>query len=159
MNVYRESQSFMSKWLVLLSVLLIGWKLYTVLSASVINNLAVLLSAALFLIIFVLLFSIRLKTRYDSEGIHVRFVPFVFNRLYAWSEIEEVSLKKYSLFDYGGWGYRFGRGGIAMSTSGNMGVQLQLKSGKKVLIGTQTPKEVQSVIDYYYSGEGRNSNA
>lgn len=159
MNSYSESQSFISKWLVLVFILLMGWSVYTAFNATVINRIDAYISILSLLIIFGLLFSIRLKTRYDAEGIHVRFVPFVFHKLYAWSEIEKVSLIKYTLFDYGGWGYRFGRLGIAMTTSGNRGVQLHLKSGRKLLIGTQTPQEVQSVIDYYYSREGRNSNA
>jgi hypothetical protein len=50
--------------------------------------------------------------------------------------------------EYGGWGYRVGgkKSGIAFNVSGNMGVQIELKNGKKILLGTRKPKEAEEAL-------------
>ena len=49
--------------------------------------------------------------------------------------------------DYGGWGIKYGLKGLAYNISGNFGIQLELKSGSKILIGTQKPDEVKKLLD------------
>ncbi|MHC4338483.1 MAG: hypothetical protein ACYSTG_11155 [Planctomycetota bacterium] len=52
--------------------------------------------------------------------------------------------------EYGGWGirYSFRKGiGRAYNMSGNKGVQLVFKNGKKLLIGSQKPDELAQAIN------------
>ncbi|MFN5983554.1 MAG: hypothetical protein ACK479_08820, partial [Fluviicola sp.] len=52
-----------------------------------------------------------------------------------------INVKQYSPFsDYGGWGLRFkilNFNDILLNVSGNKGIRIELKSGKKFMIGTQ----------------------
>ena len=48
--------------------------------------------------------------------------------------------------EYGGWGIRYGRGGKAYNVSGNKAVQLVLKNGKRLLIGSQRPDKLVEAI-------------
>jgi len=50
------------------------------------------------------------------------------------------------LAEYGGWGIRFGRSGRAFNIQGSHGVQLVLRSGTRLLIGSQRPAELAETI-------------
>lgn len=95
----------------------------------------------------------KLETKIDEIGVHVRFRPLMFKfRTYAWQDIEKAYCKKYSpLLDFGGWGYRIGimGQGHAYMISGNEGLQLELKNGKKRLIGTHKSNEIESILKDY----------
>jgi len=95
------------------------------------------------------IFLIKLKTVIDSEGIHVYFKPFIRHKLIKPDDIAKWEVRKYSpIKEYGGWGYRFGtKKGIAYNTMGNMGLQLRLKKGKDILIGTQRPDAIKRAME------------
>ncbi len=74
-------------------------------------------------------FTMKLKTRIDSSGIHYRYVPFHRKeRTLSWENIETLEVKLYNPFgDYGGWGLRFklfNFNDILMNVSGNMGIRV-----------------------------------
>ncbi len=95
--------------------------------------------------IVVLFLIARLETRIDRMGISYRFLPFHRKwRLIEWSTVGRAYIRKYnSIAEFGGWGIRFGlKGGKAYNVSGNHGLQLELKNGKKLLIGTCKPDEL-----------------
>lgn len=101
------------------------------------------------LLVLLLFFVMKLTTRIDSTGIHYRFFPFHFKeRTIAWDDIDNAHVRKYKpIGEYGGWGLRYGfKYGRAINVSGDMGLQLVLKNGKKVLIGTQKTREVDAVL-------------
>lgn len=58
-------------------------------------------------------------------------------------------MRTYTFADFGGWGYRLGKWGKAYSTKGEHGVQLIMKDGSQLMIGTQKPEEVQKIINQY----------
>jgi hypothetical protein len=89
-----------------------------------------------------------LNTEIYTDGIYVRFRPFHSKpRFYPWSEIAHCEVRKYKpLLEYGGWGIRKGFGGTAFNVRGNMGLQLVIKGGKRVLIGTQKATELAGVL-------------
>lgn len=95
-----------------------------------------------------LLFFSRLKTTIDKEGVNVFLWPLQKKaRFFSWDDIEEVFIRKYRpMDDYGGWGIKHGRKGKAYNVSGNMGLQLFLKSGEKLLIGTQKHVELEAFL-------------
>lgn len=88
-----------------------------------------------------------LKTEVTNEEIRVQYYPF-FTKTYNWQEIEKAYVRQYKpIGEFGGWGIRFSPRGKAYNVSGNMGLQLVLKNGKRVLIGTQLPDELGRVVN------------
>lgn len=91
----------------------------------------------------------ELEMKIDRNTIQYRFFPY-FNsyKVRNQAEIKEAYVRKYSpIFEYGGWGLRFGFGkGKAYNIRGNWGLQLIFKDGKKLLIGTQKPKELDRIM-------------
>jgi len=107
-------------------------------------------------LVYALILSLKLKTRIDEEGIHFRFIPFQFKVVFiSWDEIEKAYVRKYKpMAEYGGWGIKnsklWSKGkGIAYNVKGVIGLQLELKNGKKILIGTQKEEDVKRVLQTY----------
>lgn len=97
-------------------------------------------------------FSIKLEVWIDSDGIHYRLFPLIYkNKLISKGEIQRFEIRKYSaIFDYGGRGIRNGFGrkwGKAYSIGGNMGLQIYLTNGKKILFGTQRSQAIKYAMD------------
>ena len=91
--------------------------------------------------------SLRLVTRVDAAGLHVRFRPFL-RRSIGFDEITSAASVAYRpIRQFGGWGLRYGfKNGWAYNVSGNRGVQLVLADGKKLLIGSQRPDELARAL-------------
>lgn len=95
-------------------------------------------------------FSMKLEVEVDLEGIHYRFFPVIRKRrLISKEEIERFEIRKYRpIIDYGGWGikkrFKWGR---AYNVSGNQGLQLYLKNGRKVLFGTQRSQAIIAAMN------------
>ncbi len=147
MKSFKESQNMFAIWLLFIMVPIIGFQMYQELSnpINLLSNPAILITA----IIIVFFVFIRLKTNYTPEGIHVVFIPFIWKKFIPWDDISNAYLRKYSLSDFGGWGYRFGKDGRAFTAKGDKGLQLVLKDNSKLLIGTQEPEEIQKIINLY----------
>lgn len=104
------------------------------------------------LLIAVLFVFLKLKTRVDEQGIHYQFLPIHFSeKSILWNEIEKCYVRKYNpITEYGGWGIRgLGSKNKAYNTQGNIGLQLVLKNGKKLLFGTQMKTEMEQVVKTY----------
>lgn len=99
------------------------------------------------LVTLVLVFA-RLQTRLDTTGLYLRFFPFHWSyKKIDFDSIATVYARIYRpLGEFGGWGIRWGSGGKAYNVSGNRGVQLLLKNGKKILIGSQRPDELAATL-------------
>ncbi|WP_140937803.1 hypothetical protein [Sphingobacterium lumbrici] len=149
--VYKESQNFLTWWLVLVFVLVIGLGLYTGWNAN--GNTGWRDFSTGFWIgsgIALLFLFMRLRTQIDERGIHIRFIPFIWKeKTWKWEDIGKVHVKKYSPWEYGGWGWRFGGPGVAYTTKGFYGIWIVLKNGKAILVGTQHPENVQELLDHY----------
>lgn len=94
-------------------------------------------------------YKIKLATVITEQDISIRFNFFHRRpKIIAWVEIQKAEIITYNpIMDYGGWGIKYGGlNSIAYNVSGNQGLQLYLKNGKKILIGTQKPEEIQKII-------------
>jgi len=92
-------------------------------------------------------FSLKLDVWIDQDGIHYRFYPLIFKeKMISKEEIQRFEIRKYSaILDYGGRGIRRGFGrkwGKGYIVGGNIGLQLYLTNGKKVLFGTQRSQAI-----------------
>ncbi|APZ48188.1 hypothetical protein BW723_16255 [Polaribacter reichenbachii] len=87
---------------------------------------------------------------------YYQFFPFHLKlKLIAWQDISKAYVRNYSpISDYGGWGLKGGWSsakGKAINVSGDVGIQLELKTGKKLLIGTNKESEAKRVLATYSS--------
>ena len=159
MKVFNEEQQFRQLWL----MVLLGFSLlvpvgliineYIKYNTSMTNN--EFLGSLIGIIASVLLiFIFKLSTRIDEKGIHYQFFPFHFSmKTLLWSEITKAEVRTYDpIGEYGGWGLRYSfnkKKGNAVNVSGDIGIQLTLKNGKKLLIGTQKKEAVSRVLKTY----------
>jgi len=105
-----------------------------------------------------LLFGSRLYTEISSDKIQFQYKPFHRNaKVISWDEVSWCYVRLYSpVKEYGGWGIRpaFSRKiGNAYTVSGNIGIQIELKSGKKILLGTRKDKEAHKVLQSMQSAD------
>jgi hypothetical protein len=98
-----------------------------------------------------LLFAGSLITEVRSDGFYYRFSPFI-NKLrrIPIEQIASVEVKKYSpLLEYGGWGVRRSpfRRTTAYNISGNIGVLITLKTGRRFMFGTLRLEDMRRAVD------------
>ena len=155
--LFQEKQRFNQKWLMALMAGLVIFSFWGFIQQILLgkpfgdnpaSNLGLILSSFLPLLIVAFIFVLHLRTKIDKNGIVYQFWPVHRKeRLIRWGEISRAYVRKYSpLLEYGGWGFRTGRKGKALNTSGNMGLQIEFVNGKKLLIGTQKPDELGRVL-------------
>ena len=106
------------------------------------------------LLVFTLFIFFKLKTRIDEKGVYYQYLPFHFSyRFLPWNSISKCYVRNYdAIFEYGGWGLKFSfrkSKGKSFTVKGDVGLQLELMDGKKILIGTQKKEEIQRTIDTY----------
>jgi len=108
------------------------------------------LAIGLALLMIVIVFLLHMTTEVTPTDVRVWFgwVP-TYRRLVPIDTIRSVEVVTYRpIADYGFWGIRSGRDGErALIARGNRGVRLELLDGSKLLIGSQRPELLASVID------------
>lgn len=152
--LFKETQRFRQWWIWLILIAAFGVTIFAIIKEHHVmqNNFNPVFLAPLLIPIlgFVLLFYSRLDTEIDAEGIRVRFIPFHFKfKTYNWNVIGQATVTTYNpVLDYGGYGLRFGLfgKGKAYNVSGDQGIQLVFKDGRKLLIGTQKPDEAAQAL-------------
>ena len=93
----------------------------------------------------------NLKTELDTDGFRYKYFPFHLNwHLIRKEDIAKIYIRKYApIREFGGWGIRGVFPVKAYNTKGNMGIQFELKDGRKVLFGTQKSEEWEKIIAEY----------
>jgi hypothetical protein len=82
------------------------------------------------------------------DHLYIRFVPFA-TREITFSEIASCQARRYApIREYGGWGVRGMKSmkKMAYSAKGNQGVAVELKDGRKVMIGSQKANELERAL-------------
>lgn len=117
------------------------------------DNGLILLTVLILLLLIVsayLLFGSRLVIEINHSGINYNFHPFFKKTKHIPKEsIKTHEVRKYKpIMEYGGWGIKKGiKGkGDAFNISGNIGLQIELKDGKRVLFGTQRPDAIKRAM-------------
>lgn len=114
----------------------------------------------IFFILFSLLFSsCNLQTNINKDGVYIKYFPFHLKyKYYSWESIERSQIIRYNpLKEFGGWGiktsiFRFQNfrikksKNICYTISGNKGLELTMKDGKRVVIGTQKPNDLEEAL-------------
>jgi hypothetical protein len=106
------------------------------------------LAVAVSLAVALLLWINRLEIEIRPEVIAVRFFPFHRDwRRFPAQELSECYARRYRpILEYGGWGIRYGWHGRAYNMSGHEGVQLVFRNGRRLLIGSKQPRELEAAI-------------
>jgi hypothetical protein len=104
----------------------------------------------------VLLATCRLITEVRSDGLYVRYLPFHLRwKRFSLEDIATCEACTYRpLLEYGGWGIRWGPGGWAYNVKGNRGVQLELNTGKRLLVGSQRSNELAGAVKFHNDHRG-----
>lgn len=154
---YSEKQRFTQWWLWLILIGTFAIPCYGAISQLVLgkpfgdkpaSDAELVILIVFIMLIIILLRSISLVTQITDEEIRCKLFPFHFSfHVYKWTDISNCYVRKYKpIREYGGWGIKYGFGGLAYNISGNMGIQLELNNGRRILIGTQQPEEVDRII-------------
>ena len=164
--IYKEIQKFRQPWiwiLLITSGLLISLVFGVGIEKQIMHGqkfgnhpmsdpglIIMFVSVMLLFVVLALLFGFaKLTTLIDDRGVAFRFFPFQFKfRRVDWSMLESSEVITYNpVRDYGGWGIRSSSRGKAYNVSGDKGLQLRLKNGKNILIGTQNPKKLNDCLE------------
>lgn len=161
MKIFIEEQKFTQIWLFLgLAIAFVvvtipivkDWDSISQGSfGEIMNNLGGLLAI---IFVFALFNIFKLKTRIDEKGIYYQYLPFHFSsRFIPWNSISKCYVRNYNaILEYGGWGLKFSfrkNKGKSFTVKGDIGLQLLLKNGKHLLIGTQKKEEIQRTLETY----------
>ncbi|MFW5701976.1 MAG: hypothetical protein ACOCX7_03420 [Bacteroidota bacterium] len=109
-----------------------------------------LIVALVFGALLLWLFSMaRLETVIAGDSIYFRYFPFNLKmKRIRVGDISAYEIRRYSpIMQYGGWGIRWGMShGMAYNVSGNIGLQITTSQGKKIMIGTQRPEDLEKAL-------------
>jgi hypothetical protein len=153
-TLFTERQRFNQTWLWVILFAINGFFLFLAVRFVWVYdeiNIGLFIGVAINITIAILFYCLRLDTIITEEGISIRFFPFHLSvKKFAWSNLTKSYVKQYSpIADFGGWGlrYAFSGQGKAYNVSGNMGLQIILADGQKILIGTNKPEEITKILN------------
>ena len=148
--VYREEQYFDWRCYALIALVGLFTGLGLLRGRIWSGEVALGLLIGLAFLMFVVVFLLHMTTEVGTAGLRVCFgwAP-TYPRIVSIDTIRSVEVVNYRpIADYGFWGVRAGRDGEkAFIARGNRGVRLELIDGTKLLIGSQRPEALASVID------------
>jgi len=147
--IFHEEQRFKQPWLWILIVGVFGWLIYSSRIWTTTPERGAFYAALVYAFIIWLLGTARMVTQVRPEGVIVSARPFRrLSRTIPFDQIASCEARDYRpIREYGGWGIRLGPSGKAYNMSGSRGVQLVLKSGERVLIGSQRADELAAAIE------------
>lgn len=144
--LFYECQKFNQWWIWLLMVLVL---LFLVAVFILFPSESMLLLLLLGVGLVFLFRKVKLETAVKEDGIYVRFFPLhIMFQFHPWETIDKVHVRTYSaISEFGGWGIREGFiAGKAYNVDGDTGLQIEFNSKEKLLIGTQKPDELRTVL-------------
>jgi hypothetical protein len=149
MVLFKETQGIGRKWLriTLSTTLLGGTAAFGATTGSLISGAGILLFTT-GLILTIAAGLVKLEVKSMSDGLHFCFEPFHKRwTVLRWEDINTIYIREYKPFaEFGGRGIRETPVSKAYTVSGNRGIQIILKNGEKILIGTLQPDAWNKVL-------------
>ncbi len=110
---------------------------------------SLILAIVLVTALIVLFAKAKLITQIDKKFISYKFFPLHKSyRKIAWKSVSKCEVVTYQpVSQYGGWGIRAGKNGKVFSVTGNRGLQIVLRTGERILIGTRKANELSMAIN------------
>jgi hypothetical protein len=153
---FKEEQKFTQwwLWLILTAIALIPvYGIYKqiiqgeVFGDKPMSDSGLIVSAIIPFGILVLFWFSKLQTQININEIQIKFIPFITKKI-EWKEVKSAQVISYGFVGYG---IRlFTKYGTVYNTKGNKGLALELKNGKKLLLGTQKMEELTKVVQEIY---------
>src|SRR5262245_21226778 len=151
--LYKETQQLRGQWLWAVVILCILSTIGVVIAVSTTTKphssdswLALALFIPLEILILYLFSIIRLETIISSDGIFIKWWPF--QRGYSFvssAEVKQAYFRKGPFMSYGHhWHFGYGR---VHNMAPGKGIQLVLKSGRKIFLGTQKLSAFQTALE------------
>jgi len=158
--LFEEEQRFRQLWL----ILLVGIEVVIFWGIPVLQIVFLPKEPLVLAFIFWLLFGVilpvfmlvlKMTIKVYKDRIIISFFPIMRPKTIYLKDIEHDEARHYKpIAEYGGWGIRISlKYGKAYNVSGDMGVQLVLKDGKNILIGSQRAEEFAQAITIAMSGK------
>jgi hypothetical protein len=163
--MYIEEQRFRQWWIwvIVVVVAAIGWWGFVqqiVLGEPFGNNPASDLAVWLLWVFIglglpLLFLFIRLTIEVTADEVVIRYRPLVKRRI-PLADIEGVRARTYrAVREYGGWGIKgWSFKNVAYNVSGDRGVQLTLRDGRRVMLGSRHPDELAQAIETQRAARG-----
>jgi len=160
---FMEMQKFRQKWIILIVgvIALLSWWAFiqqivfeSPFGSNPAPDYVIYILLAIFGIALPLfIFGYRMETVVNADFILVK-MTLLGKRLIQIDEIKECYAREYRpIMEYGGWGWRWSPSmGVAYNVTGNKGVQLKLKNGRMILIGSQRPEQLAERINNLRKG-------
>jgi len=161
MKVFKEEQRFNQPLVIVglsIAFIVIGFSTMkeweTIAQNSFTEKIGTLSGILIIILVSLLFLNLNLKTRIDEKGIYYQYKPLHFSiKLIPWEQISKCYIRKFNaITEFGGWGIKFSfrkKKGKSFTTKGSIGLQIELKNGGKILIGTQKKEELQRVLNTY----------
>jgi hypothetical protein len=160
--LFQEKQSKKPIWIWLIIGTVSVFFMFTFISQIFFNrpvgdqpssNGILILNFVLLVALIYLLIALSLNVKITKETIYYKFKPFHLKwQSIKKEEIDKIYVREYKpVLEYGGWGVKSKKNGKGFSFTmrGNKGIQIDLKSGKNILIGTQKLVAAEKVIEYF----------
>ena len=157
--VFYEQQRFSQSWAVLIVVLVDVLFIFSMVKSwgsDPMSDKILIFAAVLITLLTAAFFFVRFDTVINNEGVYIKLFPFFLKyKCIPWDTVSKSYVRKYKpIWEYGGWGIgrkqrwqiRRRRMNTAYSISGNKGLQLELTNGRRILIGTRKPIELEEVL-------------
>ncbi len=148
---FKEEQKFTQWWLWIILIGVAVFPIYGVYKQIIqglpfgdkpMSDVGLIIFAVFSLGLIILFRLFKLTTKIDHNTIHNQFFPFS-NRVVNWQDVKWAEVITYSFVGYG---IRFStKYGTVYNIKGNGRLALELKSGKKIIIGTQKKHELIEV--------------
>lgn len=158
-KTFKETQKFTQTWLKIVLIVLAIFPIYGIYRQIILekpfgehpmSDFGLILFTLFIFGIIALFIFMKLETEINQDGIKMKFIPFVHKKI-NWDEIKTAQVVDYGFV---GWGIRIGtKYGIVYNTKGSKGLAIELKNGKKFLIGSQKNKEIQEIVNLYLQAE------
>jgi hypothetical protein len=154
MSHFQERQYLRSNPITWVAVLAMVIPIVIILSTSAGEPAQDIFYSVLFVTLFegfflTMLLIAHLDTDMDMNRIRFRWFPFQLkHRKINWSDVQAAEVRKYNpLMEYGGWGLKgWTSKNRAYNVDGSIGIQLFLKNGHKVLIGTKQRESAEALL-------------
>lgn len=157
MPIYTETQQNKYRWLSCIVLVSLQWAA-TLYVLQLVELLSVYVTITVSFSILLILLSMwgfilfqRLDTNIDNNGVHFRAPLSWANwQTILWADIDRIYVREYALrgeYPRGILGLRQGPGGLAYAPRyGFFGLQIEKKTGGRILLGTQCPDELRSFL-------------
>jgi hypothetical protein len=155
---YQEVQYYRQRWILLLLLAVSGLSWYSFLLQIILGTptsttpLPNWLVFTLFILLGIgvplLIFFTKLVTEVTDESLNIKFKPFA-NQTFPIKNIAAVeSVEDGPFKDIGFWEISWGAGNPRIyNICGYKGIEISLRSGENILIGTQNPDQLARVIN------------